>query len=178
MTNVLVVHGKENNSEGNWFPWLKEEMEQLGHKVFVPDFPTPANQTLSEWLKVFEQYKDYVTPDTIVVGHSLGVPFLLNIIEQTRVRVAFLVAGYVDNPSDESVQTFCKPFNWKQIKANCGAFQVFHSDDDPYFNFEKGKELARNLGTDVTFVKGAGHFNLASGYKKFDLLAEKIKHFL
>lgn len=175
MATVFVVHGKENNPSGNWFPWLKEEMEKLGHRVFVPQFPTPENQTLPNWLKVFEKYRGHVTSDTIVVGHSLGVPFLLTIVEKNPVKAAFFISGFVNNPLDESVQTFCRPFNWEQIKRNCKYFRVFHSDNDPYFGLEKGEELARNLGTKVIFVKGAGHFNLASGYNKFDLLLAKIR---
>lgn len=46
MANILIVHGKENGPEGNWFPWLKTFMEKHGHNVKVPKFPTPKNQTL------------------------------------------------------------------------------------------------------------------------------------
>ncbi|MBI4235065.1 serine hydrolase family protein [Candidatus Peregrinibacteria bacterium] len=175
MPNILIVHGKENTPDGNWFPWLKTEMEKLGHKVFAPKFPTPENQTLGGWMDVFEEYKEFVTPDSIVVGHSLGAPFLLNILEKTPVRAAFFVAGFVDNPVDPTVASFCRPFDWGKIRANCPAFYVFHSDNDPYFGLEKGDELVRNLNTDLIFVKGAGHFNLVTGYDRFDLLAEKMK---
>lgn len=164
MSNIFVVHGVE------------------GYQVIIPQFPTPENQTLEEWLKVFEQYKQYVTPDTIVVGHSLGVPFLLSIIEQTRVKVAFLVAGFVgkcDNQFDDVTKTFAqKPFDWKRIRDNCKDFTVFHADNDPYIRLEKAQELADLLRIDLTLIQGAGHFNIASGYKSFDLLLQKIKRSL
>ena len=182
MANVFIIHGVEGYPEENWFPWLKKELEVLGHKVFVPQFPTSENQTLSSWLKVLEQYKEFLTPTTIFVGHSLGVPFVLNVLEKQVAKVAFLVAGFVGkagNQFDDGMETFAqKSFDWQQIKSNCQNFVVFHSDNDPYIKLKKGQEIAEHLGVEVTIVKGAGHFNKTAGYETFDLLLEKIKPFL
>lgn len=40
---------------------------------------------------------------------------------------------------------------------------------------EKGKEIAKNLGTNVQLIQGAGHFNAEAGYTTFDKLLEDIK---
>ena len=182
MANVFIVHGVEGYPEENWFPWLKKQLEQLGHNVVVPQFPTPENQTLSSWLEVLEQYKQFLTPATIFVGHSLGVPFVLNVVEKYPIKAAFLVAGFVGkagNQFDEGMKTFAqKSFHWQQIKSNCQNFVVFHSDNDPYIRLEKAQEVAGHLDIEVTLVKGAGHFNKTAGYETFDLLLEKIKPFL
>lgn len=175
MPNIFIIHGKENTPEGNWFPCLKAEMEKLGHTVFVPRFPTPEGQNLDEWLKVFNEYEEFLTPDSVVVGHSLGVPFLLRLLEKKPALAAFFVAGFVDNPIDPTVETFCRAFDFEKIRANCPEFYVFCSANDPYFSPEKGEELVRKLGAERIFVKGAGHFNLESGYDRFPLLVEKIK---
>lgn len=175
MPNIFIIHGKENAPEGNWFPWLKTEMEKLGHQVFVPKFPTPEGQTLDEWLAVFREYEKFLTPDDVVVGHSLGVPFLLNLLEKKPVAAAFFVAGFLNNEPDPTVETFCGPFDFEKIGANCSKFYVFCSDNDPYFASEKAEDLVRNLAAGRIFVKGAGHFNLECGYDKFPLLVEKIK---
>ena len=77
------------------------------------------------------------------------------------------------------MKTFAqKSFDWQQIKSNCQNFVIFHSDNDPYIKLEKAQEVAEHLGAEVTLVKGAGHFNKATGYETFDLLLEKIKPFL
>ena len=182
MANIFIFHGIGGNPEENWFPWMKKELEELGHHVIVPQFPTPKNQTLSNWLKVLEKYKKYITKGTIFIGHSLGVPFLLNVIEKQPVKAAVLVAGFVgkaENKFDKYVKTFAqRTFNWSQIKKNCKNFLIFHSDNDPYLKLSKAEELAKNLKIKIILVKGAGHFNFSSGYRHFDLLLEKIKKLL
>ncbi len=51
---------------------------------------------------------------------------------------------------------------------------LFHADNDPYVPVEKARELAERLGGTLEIVKGAGHFNEAAGYTKFELLLSKI----
>lgn len=180
--NIFIIHGVGGSPEENWFPWLKQELEKLGHHVLVPQFPTLENQTLTEWLRVMEQYKEFLTPETIVVGHSVGVAFLLNIFEKNPAKAAFFVAGFVGkagNHFDESMKTFSqKTFDWPAIKKNCKHFVVFHSDNDPYMKVEKAKELADLLSVDVRLIPGAGHFNSAAGYDRFKELLEAIKPYL
>ena len=109
MANVFIFHGVGGFPEENWFPWLKNKLEALGHRVFVPQFPTPENQSLESWLKVLKQYDDYLASDTVLVGHSLGVPFALNVIEQKLVKAAFFVSGFIgkaENEFDEGMKTF------------------------------------------------------------------------
>ena len=182
MTNVIIVHGAYGHPGENWFPWLKSELEGLGCKVFVPKFPTPENQSLENWLKVFEKYKHYLDENSIVVGHSLGPAFLLNVLEQLDkpIKAAFFVSGFVGllgNPDFDMInKSFVdKNFDWERIKQNCKRFYVFHSDNDPYVPLEKAKELAENLGVEIILVKNAGHFNEKSGYIKFELLLDFIK---
>ncbi len=180
--NVIIIHGSFGSPKENCFPWLKEELEKLGCKVFVPKFPTPEGQSLQNWLKVFEEYKQYLNEDTVLVGHSLGPAFILNILEELNkpVKTAIFVAGFVgnlNNPKfDEMNKTFTeKEFDWDKIRKNCQSFFVFYSDNDPFVPKERALELARNLGAEAELVRGAGHFNEAAGYTKFPLLLEKIK---
>jgi len=182
MINVIIVHGTGGNPKGNWFPWLKNELEKLGYKVFVPKFPTPKNQSLESWLKVFENYQQYLNEDSIVIGHSLGPAFLLSVIENLKypIKSAYFIAGFTGllgiPKFDKLNKTFTtKIFDWAKIKKNCKGFFVINSDNDPYVPLEKGKELAKNLGTDLIVIKNAGHINKESGYNKIEFLLDKIK---
>ena len=183
MTNIIIIHGTGGNPNGNWFPWLKSELEKLDCRVFVPKFPTPENQSLENWLNAFKDYKQYLDENSIVVGHSLGPAFLLSVLEKLNrpIKAAFFVAGFTgllnNSEFDELNKTFVtKNFDWAKIKNNCKKFYVINSDNDPYVPVEKGKILAENLGTELITLKNAGHINEEAGYTEFDFLLEKIKH--
>jgi predicted alpha/beta hydrolase family esterase len=182
MINVIIIHGTCGSPDGNWFPWLKEELEKLDCRVFVPKFPTPKNQSLLNWLKTFKEYEQYLNGDCIVIGHSLGPAFLLNVLENHNepIKAAFFVAGFTGKLGNQEFDELNKAlveknFDWTKIKKNCGKFHVINSDNDPYVPMEKGKYLAKKLGTKLIILKNAGHINLEAGYDKFDFLLKKIK---
>ena len=117
MNNVYIIHGSYGTPDENWFPWLKSELEKLNCKVFVPKFPTPENQSLDTWMKIFEEYKDELNEDAIIVGHSLGPAFILSILEKleetksgkahfnevvklTKERKKFLVSTIQEDPTE------------------------------------------------------------------------------
>lgn len=184
MTNVFIFHGTGGYPEENWFPWLKQKLEHLGCEVIVPQFPTPEHQTLENWFRIFDKYKKDFTPDTILIGHSLGGAFLLRVLEKSEIKIkaGFIVSapiGVLPIKNYDGDNPFIgKPFNWSRIKESCQKFFVFHSDNDPYVSLGNGKELAKNLDTNLIFVPNCGHFNKAAGFDKFELLFDKIKSIL
>lgn len=181
-----MIHGSYGNPKENWFPWLKKELEKSGHTVFVPEFPTPENQSLENWMKKFNKYIQMVNEDSIFIGHSLAPAFILSVLEKLNivkpVKACFFVAGFVGKLSvkdfkdlNEINSTFTeKNFNWEKIKNNCEKFILYHSDNDPYVPLEKAKELSEKLGCELKIIKGAGHFNKKAGYTKFETLLKDI----
>lgn len=180
MKTAFIIHGTEGYPEENWFPWMKEKLETIGYKVFVPQFPTPENQTLENWFEVFKKYKEFYTQESILIGHSLGGAFALRVLEKydTQIKAAYIVAapiGVLPIKNYDGDKLFIShPFDWEKIRKHSKSFAIFHSDNDPYVCLGNGKKLAENLGVDLTFVANAGHFNTKSGYQKFELLYEKI----
>ncbi|MCX6774529.1 MAG: GNAT family N-acetyltransferase [DPANN group archaeon] len=182
MATVIIVHGTKGSPEGNWFPWLKEELEKSGCKVFVPKFPTPEGQNLDNWLKEFSKYKQHLDENSIVVGHSLGPAFLLSVIEQLNkpIKAAFFVAGFLGLLGNEEFDNLNKSFttrnfDWDKIKKNCKKFYVINSDDDPYVPLQRGKELAKNLKAKLVVMKKSGHINQEFGFTKLPMLLDMIK---
>lgn len=182
MRNVLIFHGTGGNPEGNWFPWLKSELEKEGCQVTVPQFPDPREGNhLEDWLEILKKYENHINEDTILVGHSLGGLFLLRVLERLEkpVEAAFFVSApvgikpilYFD--SDEKFSGF--EFNWEKIRKGAKYFSVYHSDNDPYICLGNGQELAKQLGVNLTFIPNAGHINSESGYTKFDQILQDIK---
>jgi predicted alpha/beta hydrolase family esterase len=178
MQNIFIFHGVGGSPEENWFPWLKKELSERGYNVIVPQFPTPEGQTLENWLKVLDKYHEFINEDAILVGHSLGVPFALNVIECNKIKAAYLVAGFygkAGNDFDPGMASFAqREFNWQKIRENCKKFHVYHSNNDPYIKLEKAQQLAKKLQIEVTLIPDSGHINRSSGYLKFKRLLDDI----
>jgi predicted alpha/beta hydrolase family esterase len=181
MRTVFIFHGTGGSPEGNWFPWLKKELEMKGLRVVVPRFPTPEGQSLEAWLTILHQYDEYIDEETIFIGHSLGGMFLLKVLEQLKhpVYAAFFVSAsigvkpikYYD--SDYFFAHFM--FDWPAIVMKAKTFTAYHSDNDPYVSLGNGEELAKQLGITLTFIPKAGHINAESGWTKFDKLLQDIE---
>lgn len=178
--NFIIIHGVYSNPEDNWFPWLKKELEGQGYEVIVPKMPTPLDQSLESWLRVFSNYESKINEETILIGHSLGAAFILNYLEKTgkKIKAAILVSGFhklLGSQYDEINRTFIgKEFNWEKIKASCSRFFVFAGDNDEYISLETSNELAKNLNAEMNIVHDGGHLNKKSGYDDFPLLLETI----
>jgi predicted alpha/beta hydrolase family esterase len=180
MKNAIIFHGTEGYPEENWFPWLKGELEKVGYKVSVPQFPSPpiVPAKIAEWWEILKSYN--IDEDTVLIGHSLGGKFLLRILEKLDkpVQVAVFVGtpiGIQPIANNERDNAFTgNGFDWERIKSNAKRFEVFQSDTDPYVGLENGKVLAERLGVKLNFISNAGHFNKSAGYTKFPQLLEKI----
>ncbi|MBL7661330.1 serine hydrolase family protein [bacterium] len=182
MMRFIILHGTQSSPQANWFRWLQGELEQAGHQVIVPQFPTPEGQSLANWLETFAQECGEIDAETILIGHSIGATFALRLSEQSRQQAyaAFLVAGFIrklDNPEfDPLIETFvAEPFNWKKIQTNSLYFQIWSGTDDPYVPVEYAQEIAAYLGIEPVLVPGGKHLNSAAGYRKFPELLEQIE---
>lgn len=182
MKKAIIIHGTEGHPKENWFPWLKEKLEERGYEVTVPQFPSPpvVAARISEWFDVLNTLDYKFDKETIVIGHSLGGVFTLRLLEKLSapVKAAFLtgtpigVKPILNYDRDVAFSGF--DFNWDKIKANAKHFEVFQSDDDPYVDLGNGEELASHVGVKLNFIPNAGHFNKKAGYTKFFHLLEKI----
>ena len=183
MTNAIIIHGTGGSPEGNWFPWLKEKLESIGIETYVTRFPIDEQQSLSSWMKEFENYRQYLNKDTILIGHSLGPGFIFNVLEDIdfTIKAAFLVSPFIGKIDieyfDNCNKTFIidKTFDFSKIKNNCQKFYIYRSDNDPYVPIEKADFLVEALNAKFKLIKGGGHLNAEFGYSKFEELFEDIK---
>ncbi len=192
MRNIFIIHGSYGNPEENWFPWLKYELEILGHHVVLPQYPIPKSQdlaygghVLSAWIDKFDEYKEYVNNESILVAHSRGCVFSYRILaRKIPLHAAFLVAPWITYrwyPKGWiKIDSFHKdPFEWEKMKKGAKYIEVFQSTNDE-IPVSEGKQIAQNLNAELILVENAGHFNVATDpkFKEFDLLLDRIKKVL
>ncbi len=178
MAHIFIFHGAHGHSDENWFPWLRDKLEPEGHTVFIPRFPTPEHQTFENWCTIFEEYESYIHKDSIFVAHSLGCPFSLRILENTKksISACFLTApAGKETPVEFSPQTFVNtPYNFENIQKYCKKFFIFHADNDPYNSLQSAQQLAHNLRAECTVIPKGGHLNTEFGYTEFPELLKVI----
>src|ERR1700722_1732427 len=177
MSSVIIVHGTLGYPTENWFPWLKEQVEKSGHLASAIQFPTPEGQTLANWRSVFDSHYSQIGRETILVGHSLGVAFIFDILERAEeaVRGSFLVGGFVGaigiSEFDLLNHSFMnRTFDWARIKQNMGRGFIYHGNNDPYVPIGKCYEVAKELDVAPRVIENGGYLNALAGYTKFDVL--------
>ena len=179
MKRAFLIHGSRGSPEGHWFPWLKNQLKEF--EVFAPQFPIgPDDQFLENWLNVLQPKAEHLS-GSVIVGHSLGVPFILNVLNDWDVhfKLVILVAGFYgpfEADGEPNIIDFAdKKFDWEQMKKKAEKFIVVYSDNDPYIPEDIQVSLAAELDAELVMIEGARHFTTNSGYKEFPKLMEMIK---
>jgi len=180
--NVFIIHGSYGEPNENWFPWLKDELTTLNFEVIIPMFPTPDNQSLFSWREVFYEHISKLNKDSLIIGHSLGPAFILDILQSIDFKIfgAFMVVpftGLLYNPAFDKINhSFTvRDFNWEKIKSNCSNIYTYFSDNDPYVPQSKSIIVSNELNAIKKIISNAGHFNSNAGYTTFEVLLNDIK---
>lgn len=182
MKNAIILHGTSNNSQGNWFPWLKEELENAGWQVYVPDLPhadVPNSKRYNEFLRSQEAF--HVDNDTVLIGHSSGALAVMGILqelpEEVVVSHAVLVSAFTTDLGWDSLKEIAAtPFDYEKIKNHARKITMLNGEKDPYIPQDEPKELANKLDAELITLIDQGHFSSGDDpkYKEFPYLFELI----
>lgn len=169
MKNVIIVHGKpskENyydkdgytSSNFAWIPWVQNQLLTRDIMPNVPEMPHAYAPEYTSWQREFERFD--VTPDTTLVGHSMGGGFLLRWLsehpEAAPARV-ILVAPSVD-PLRTNETGFCE-FAIDSAITDRTELIVMTSDNDSDKAEQSRQMIVDALPqTDVRMFSGYGHF--------------------
>jgi predicted alpha/beta hydrolase family esterase len=188
MKNAIILHGTGGSPDGNWFPWLKKELEKKGYSVWVPELPGndyPNRKTYTEFLL---KNAPEIDSSTIIIGHSSGAVAILGLLQalpkDSTIKAAYLVAGFKDNLRwvDKKGKhvlggLFEDDYDWTAIKKKAGKFILIQSDNDPYVPMSHGSYLSIKLDGALTINPKQKHFSIETKgdeYKEFPFLLEMI----
>lgn len=177
----LILHGWTGTPQANWFPWLKQELENLGHRVLVPQFPNTDKPQLSEWLPLLNTILSKESTPVVLIGHSLGGVLMLHYLQQQKlippVPAAFFVASWGEDDGHlepEIANFFFTPIDFSKIITQTKKIVCISSTSDPYINQKESKNLAKNLKAELIWIQNGGHLNTTAGFSTFPLLLDKI----
>lgn len=179
MNNYIIIHGSFGSKDGNWFPWLKQELEKQSKKVDVPQMPVGVgNQNFENWSKILDNLN--IDENTTIIGHSIAPIFICKYLITNKIKVKKLifVCGFNNYLGiDKDFDTVNNPMyidNYIGIKNYCSDIVCFYSDNDPYVKFEVEKEFADTISNKQYIIENGGHINSESGYIKFEKILEEI----
>ena len=174
----IIIHGSFGSKDGNWFPWLKSELEKNGKSVFVPQMPVGVGiQSFDSWSRELDKLD--IDSNTIVIAHSIAPAFVCKYLISKKINVKKLifVCGFNNyfgiNDDFDSVNGGMYLDNLSDIKKYCSDIVCYYSDNDPYVKYEVEKEFADSVSNRSFVISGGGHINAESGYTEFsDILSE------
>ena len=179
MTKYLIIHGSFGSSDGNWFPWLKNELQKKNLDVQVPQMLVGVGkQNFESWSQTLDELK--IDENTIIIAHSIAPVFVCKYLIQNKKKVKKLifVCGFNNylgiNEEYDSVNEPMYLDNLEDIKNYCSDIVCFYSDNDPYVPFDVEKKFADIVASKQILVKGAGHINSESGFDKFEEILGQI----
>ena len=177
--NYLILHGSFGSNEGNWFPWLKEQLEKNNKKVLIPQMPVGVgNQNFENWSNILNQLD--INENTVIIAHSIAPIFVCKylITNQIKVKKLIFVCGFNNYSGiDSDFDAVNEPMfidNFDDVKKYCKDIVCYYSDNDPYVKYDVEKAFADKLTDKQYVIKNGGHINAETGYTKFEEILKEI----
>jgi predicted alpha/beta hydrolase family esterase len=179
---AIILHGTLGSPDGNWFQWLKSELEARDIKVWLPQLPKADQPSLHEWASFIQEECPFtINGDTLIVGHSSGAILSLIIAQNNFEPIGVIIAVSVfhDNSLnwEPNSKLFDEQLEWDTIQKSAEKLIFVHSDDDPYVPLNQAQFVADKCQAELLVIPGQGHFNLekSNEYKQFPKLLEIIE---
>src|SRR3989344_3947440 len=177
MKRVFIIHQWMAGADGDWYTWLKNELEKKGFQVFLPQMPNQDVPVIKERVDFLSSLVGAPSEETYFIGHSIGCQVIMRYLEtlpaDAKVGGAIFVAGWfnldgLENEGQEIVDIakpwIETPINFAKIKTICSKIEVFLSSNEPYNYVEENKKIFEDkLGAKVQIVNNRGHFMESDG---------------
>jgi uncharacterized protein len=184
---VFIVHGWDGYPQENWFPWLKQKLEEKEFKVFVPQLPDSGNPRIYSWVPALAKIVNAPDEQTYFVGHSMGcqaiVRYLESLPDNIKIGGAVFVAGFFkrltgieDEPGNqETAHHWLKtPVDLLKAKSHLNKSVAIFSDNDPYVPLDNQDDFREKLGSKIIIQHSMGHFNEAAGITELPVALKSL----
>lgn len=177
---VVILHATGAGPTSHWYPWLKTELEKLGHEVWIPDLPGSDTPQIDKYTE-FLLGSGWDFKDNLLVGHSSGSVEIMGLLQalpnDVKIDSGVLVGTFRGDLGWKELHGVDVPFDYRKIKEKADKFIVVHSEDDPYCPLDDAKWVADELDASLKIFHGMGHFStkLDPRFDKFPELLEILK---
>lgn len=159
MKKALLLHGFMSNEESFFLPDTKNKLEALNYEVFSKSYPSPNNPNIEQWTSSYLELnqKEY----DLVIAHSLGGTFALNLItrDQLQTKKLVMLGSSIGPKNNAGMNTFLTPpLELEKVKANVAQIIIMQSFDDPWTLPVYGQVALQSLNAIGLFYSDKGHF--------------------
>ena len=174
MKNAILLHGLPSKKEyyngkypsasnSHWIPWLQKQLLVNEIKADTPEVPHAFDMDWDSWVKEVERFD--VTPDTTIVGHSMGGGFWVRYLSEhpeVFINKLVLVAPWL-NLNHEEASTFFDFEVDPGIIERTKEMIIFASDNDQS-SVQNSVKFLRGKFPSATYREfhEYGHFTLKS----------------
>jgi len=181
---VFIVHRWGESPDSDWYEWLKDELEEKGIEVAVPEMPDTNEPVIKYWVENLDESVKKSDKDTYFVGHSIGcqtiMRYLETLPEKTKVGGAVFVAPWfgLKNLESKDEERIAKPWvtekiDLKKVKKMIPKLITIFSDNDPHVSLKESEKFKKELGASIIVEKKKGHFRAEDGVKTPDVILEE-----
>lgn len=174
MKNAIILHGLPSKKEyysnkypsasnSHWLPWLQKQLMIHDIKADTPEVPNVYDPKWELFVREVERFD--ITPETVLVGHSMGAGFWVRYLSEHPdifVDKVILVAPWL-NLNHEYDLTFFDFEIDPVIVSHANKFIIFASDNDQQSVQDSVTFLQDKIPTAIfTTFHNYGHFTLRS----------------
>lgn len=177
MKRVFIIHQWMADAQGDWYPWLAQQLKEKGYEVFLPQMPNQDNPIIEERVSFLDNLVGTPDMDTYFIGHSIGCQVIMRYFEtlpeNIKVGGAVFIAGWFNlaglESEGEEIMAIAKPWietpiDFLRVKKVCSKIEVLLSSTEPYGYLEENKTIfEKNLGAHVAVLPNRGHFMKSDG---------------
>lgn len=171
MKKVFIIHGWEGYPEEGWFPWLKQQLEEKGFEVIVPQLPDAENPRIHTWVPKLQEIAGIPDKETYFVGHSMGCQTIARYLEALPEGAVaggvVFVAGFLKRLTqleNKEVEALAEhwlgtPIDLKKVKAHMKKSAAIFSDNDKFVPLDNVDDFKDILESKIYIESGKGHFS-------------------
>lgn len=182
MKNILLIHGF--NGVPKIFNYFKEELENKGYNIVLPNFPVREEITVDRYFKVFDEYREFFNDNLIVIAHSIGNPMFIKYISKNNYKIEKYISlagfskAYYNEGKDilnEKVKLTVLTDKEKEdaTKLINERFSIY-SDDDHLIPFDLLEGYCTDIDSKPILIKNIGHMGRKSGLEKLPEVIDLI----
>lgn len=187
MKKIFLIHRWDGRAEGDWYPWLKEQLiSDVEFNILA--MPNSSTPTIKEWVDFVRSQVGSVDNETYFIGHSIGcqtiLRFLSTLKSEDKVGGVLLVTPWISLPdmsqeeNDIARQWLQTPIDWEIIKNKSQNFTAIFSDNDPFVSIDQVEIFKNKLNAKIIIEKSKGHLTEDDGILQSQTILNEVKQMI